>query len=406
MAGSMRLVAQPGTLELRVFVGRDSLGKVKHRYVRFRGTKRQAERELARLVSEQEAKPAPIVETELKWNSTTTINDAIIAWRDNGWADLSPSTTRRYESLWKVKIKDSIGRRRISSLSSYDVEKYLRSLKDEGLAEASVRQVRAVLGRACRLARKWSGGALPNPIADTEMPSWSIDSHTPVRAPSLDEVQRLLIASQSLDPRISCILRLIVATGMRRGEACAIRWDDCDLILGTVRIDESIVSNKGSATVKSPKTRASIRSVAIDEGTLGEFLRLREIQENLAQHADIALDADAFVFSFEPGGLAPPHPDSISHGFMKARARSQIARDIHLHSLRHFQATALDAVISEKQKQSRLGWTNAVMARHYTDAVPEEDRRAAKHIGRLLGGGTATDADLGEPQVTQSVESD
>ena len=404
MAGSMRLVAQPGTLELRVFVGRDSLGKVKHRYVRFRGTKRQAERELARLVSEQEAKPAPIVETELRWNSTTTINDAIIAWRDNGWADLSPSTTRRYESLWKVQIKDSIGRRHISSLSSYDVEKYLRGLKDKGLAEATVRQVRSVLGRACRLARKWSGGALPNPIADSELPSWSIESHTPVRAPSLDEVQRLLVGAQSLDPRISCILRIIVATGMRRGEACAIRWNDCDLILGTIRIDESIVSNKGSATVKSPKTRASIRSVAIDEGTLDELLRLRKIQENLAQSADMTLDVDAVVFSFGPDGLTPPHPDSISHGFMKARARSQIAGDIHLHSLRHFQATALDAVISEKQKQSRLRWTNAVMARHYTDSVPDEDRRAAEHIGRLLGKGIGANVDLKEPHVGQIMD--
>jgi integrase len=193
---------------------------------------------------------------------------------------------------------------------------------------------------------------------------------------------------------------------MRRGEACAIRWNDCDLTLGTIRIDESIVSNKGSATVKSPKTRASIRSVAIDEGTLDELLRLRKIQENLAQDADLTLDANAFAFSFAPGGSTPPHPDSISHGFMKARARSQIAGDIHLHSLRHFQATALDAVISEKQKQSRLGWTNAVMARHYTDSVPDEDRRAAEHIGRLLGEGAATDVDLKEPHVGQIMDPD
>ena len=130
MAGSMRLVAQPDTWELRVFVGRDTFGKIKHRYVRFRGTKRQAERELARLVLEQEAKPAPIVESELRWNTATTINEAMAAWRDNGWQDLSPSTVRRYESIWKMQIKDSIGRRRISSLSPYEVEKYLRSLKD------------------------------------------------------------------------------------------------------------------------------------------------------------------------------------------------------------------------------------------------------------------------------------
>jgi integrase len=193
---------------------------------------------------------------------------------------------------------------------------------------------------------------------------------------------------------------------MRRGEACAIRWNDCDLTLGTIRIDESIVSNKGSATVKSPKTRASIRSVAIDEGTLDELVRLREIQEDLAQVADMTLDVDAFVFSFEPGGLAPPHPDSISHAFTRTRTLAGVGDDIHLHSLRHFQATALDAVISEKQKQSRLGWTNAVMARHYTDSVPEEDRRAAEHIGRLLGKGTAADVDLKEPHAGQAMGSD
>ena len=61
---------------------------------------------------------------------------------------------------------------------------------------------------------------LPNPIADSELPSWPLESRTPVRAPSLEEVQRLLSAAKDLDPRICGLLRLIVATGMRRGEAC------------------------------------------------------------------------------------------------------------------------------------------------------------------------------------------
>ncbi|WP_298211305.1 hypothetical protein [Ferrimicrobium sp.] len=81
MAVSMRPVAQPDTWELRVFIGRDSLGKVKHRYVRFRGTRRQAQRELARLVIEQEDKPVSQIESELAWNSSTTIDDAIATCR-------------------------------------------------------------------------------------------------------------------------------------------------------------------------------------------------------------------------------------------------------------------------------------------------------------------------------------
>jgi integrase len=61
-----------------------------------------------------------------------------------------------------------------------------------------------------------------------------------------------------------------------------------------------------------------------------------------------------------------------------------VADDIHLHSLRHFHATALDPVISERQKQARLGWSTVQMSRHYTDAIREEDRRAAEHVGRLI----------------------
>ena len=384
MAGSMRLVAQPGTWELRVFRGRDSAGRVKHRYQRFQGSKRQAERELARLVAEQEAIPAPIAETELRWNSTTTINDAIAAWQENSWQDLSPSTIRRYKSIWQVQIKDSVGRQRIASLSSYEVEMFLRDLKSQGLAEATVRQTRAVLNRACRLARKWSGGVIPNPIADSELPSWSTESNDPVRSPSLDEVSSLLRAAKTFDPRISCIIRLIVATGMRRGEACALRWSDCNFDNRTIRIDKSVVAFEGKAAIKAPKTRASIRTVAVDVGTLQELVELRGIQEALALIAEESLSSDSFVFSFYPGGGIPPYPDTISHAFMRVRKLAYIAADIHLHSLRHFQATALDPIISEKQKQSRLGWTNPVMARHYTDSVPEEDRRAADHIGSLF----------------------
>lgn len=107
-------------------------------------------------------------------------------------------------------------------------------------------------------------------------------------------------------------------------------------------------------------------------------------QEDLATLSGCKMSGDSFVFSFEPGGEVPPHPDTISHGFKRACEDASLPSDIHLHSLRHFQATALDAVISERQKQSRMGWTNAVMACHYTDSVPEEDRKAAEHIGRLL----------------------
>jgi integrase len=390
MAGSIRKRADKGSdaFELRVYLGRDAAGKIRHKSKLFHGTRRAAERELARLVTEEEDDPAIVPEERTRaFGPSTTINEAIEAWKQNGWDDLSPSTTRRYTSIWSAHIRQSIGRRPIATLGPYDVELYLRGLKSSGLSEASVRQTRAVLHRACRLARKWSGSVLPNPVSGTEMPDWVLrEQNEAVRAPSKLEVRSLLIASRAFGSRLHSFIAVVASTGMRRGEACALRWSDVDVGARQLTVDESIVAADGGAEVKPPKSRAGVRTVAIDKTTLGALSALRRETESLAAVGGVAVEPAHFVFAPELPGILPPHPDSMSHVFRRIRDAAGIANDVHLHSLRHFQATALDPVISEAQKQSRLGWSTVHMARHYTDGVEEEDRRAAEHIGALLSG--------------------
>jgi integrase len=149
-------------------------------------------------------------------------------------------------------------------------------------------------------------------------------------------------------------------------------------------VDEGVVSTPAGAEARQPKARSSTRKVALDKVTLTEIAALRGEQGKLAEACGLKLSPESFVFSFEPGGEVPPHPDSISHAFAKIRTKAEVASDIHLHSLRHFHAAQIDSVISEAQKLVRLGWSTVQMARHDTDGVPEEDRRAANHIGRLL----------------------
>jgi hypothetical protein len=230
VAGSLRKRPELGadTWELRVFLGRDSRGRVRHKSRVFRGSKRAAEKELSRLVLGQDFEPevAPEPET-LIWNQTTTVNDAIAGWKENGWADLSPVTVRRYESVWKVHIEKSIGKQRIATLSPYDVERYFRNLKSNGAGRETVRYVRSLLNRACRLARKWSNNALPNPIAESELPTWSIEERSdPVRSPSVVEIQRLLAKAVELDLRFATCLRVIAAprSSLQRRERAFAKW--------------------------------------------------------------------------------------------------------------------------------------------------------------------------------------
>jgi len=388
VSGSKRLIRGKDTWQLRVYIGRDSNGRVRHLHRNFQGSARAADRELARLVTEQELLPVPIPEEPTAWGPTTTINDAITAWKANGWEDLSPKTTLGYQSTWDCHVKKSIGTRRIATLNTYDVERHFRRLKSEGSGQSSVRQVRALMNRACKLARKWSGGTLPNPVAEAELPSWAMDERPDeVRSPELAEVQALLKAATAHDERFGAFVRIVAATGMRRGEACALRWSDIDFEGACVTVDESVISAQGGAIVKPPKTRASIRSLALDDDTLAVLRHLRDAQLKLAGACSIVLEDKGFAFSFDPGGTIPPHPDAMSHLFSQTRDAAKVARDIHLHSLRHFQATALDPVLPERQKQARLGWSTVHMARHYTDAIGAEDRKAAVHIGKLLSPG-------------------
>jgi integrase len=389
MAGSIR--KQPnGSWLLRVYLGRDDSGKVKHRSRTVQGSRRDAERELARMVTAQADAPADweeinAVARPTSWGPATTVNDAIAGWRLNGWDDLSPTTSRRYEVIWRLHVKDTIGRRRIADLTPWDFERYFRTLKTQGQSQASVRYARAMLHRACRLARKWSGGALPNPVADTEMPEWRYDEQAePVRAPRADEVRAILAAAQTWDRRLWLFIRVTAASGARRGEVCGIRWSDIDWAEGSIRLDEAVIAAPGGGILKQPKTRASVRTIAVDAGTLAALRSMRADAEDFAKECGERLHDDGFVFSVSPDGLAIPHPDVFSRSFRRLCDRVGVAPDVHLHSLRHFQSTEIDAVVTEAQKQARMGWSTIHMARHYTDAISSEDRRAADHIGVLL----------------------
>jgi integrase len=390
VGGSMR-EKRRGVWELRVYLGRDHDDKVQHRQVTFRGGKRDAQRELNRLVVELEfggetrdqalraAAAAP------DWGPKTTFNDALEGWRLNGWGDLSANTTKRYRSLWDVHIRSSIGPERIAATGPYEVERFLRAMKGAGQSKSSVHQTRAMLHRACRLARKWSGNLLPNPVSDTELPEWKLgEQPAEQRCPAVDEVRAILAAAAAEDLRLATFIRVVAATGARRGEICALRWSDIDSSVPSIVLDEATVADRGVA-IKGPKSRASIRRVAIDGGTLALLQDLRVEREAIAADCELTVDAEGFVFSTDPSTVAPPHPDGMTQAFRRIRERAGVASDIHLHSLRHFQSTQLDPVISEAQKQARLGWATVQMARHYTGRITEEDFKAAAHIGGVLG---------------------
>lgn len=95
---------------------------------------------------------------------------------------------------------------------------------------------------------------------------------TPVSALNKDQVHLLL--SSIDDEMYGRLVRVALATGMRRGELQGLSWANVDFRRRTISVNQSVIRNDGHEVI-SPnlKTASSRRTITIDEGTVGVLRR-------------------------------------------------------------------------------------------------------------------------------------
>jgi integrase len=154
-----------------------------------------------------------------------------------------------------------------------------------------------------------------------------------IRPPSAADVVRLIdAAASSASPDLAVALRALVATGMRRGEVCGLRWRDIDLEAATLRIEASVVHAEVGILEKDTKTHAA-RRLSVDRGTVAVLRGHRNTCEARALAAGVTLAADAFVLSDAAAGRSPWRPKRLTQAF--ARLRAPLGLDgVRLHDLR------------------------------------------------------------------------
>lgn len=181
---------------------------------------------------------------------------------------------------------------------------------------------------------------------------------------------------------LSCVVAVLLglATGARRGEVLALTWEDIDLERKTVRIDKSITDKM---EIKKPKTKAGIRTIAIDEGTAKALGDWKERQRGILAMLRRVQGGSSPVCISSTGEHLEPH--NFSNWWRRFRKR--IGFDgLRFHELRHTQATQLLAnKVDVKTVSTRLGHSSAsITLDMYASAMPETDREAAQTIGEIF----------------------
>jgi integrase len=163
------------------------------------------------------------------------------------------------------------------------VKKKCRAHECNPLAASTVRQIHSIMSGALSAAVRWEW-ITANPARIAQRPKQPQPQPDP---PSPAEAARLVDAAFEMDEDWGTLVWLVMTTGIRRGEVCALKWSRIDLDEGTVEVRNSYVLRKGVGREKDTKTH-QMRRIALDTETI---VLLTEYNERCRQRfADLGAE--------------------------------------------------------------------------------------------------------------------
>ena len=320
-------------------------------------------------------------EAELTEESFLTLGQ----WLDKWLAEYVPGTVREstlegYRSYAANYIKPQLGNKVISKLSATDIERMYVRLRRNGrirehpvhghrLADSTVARIHAALHKALDTAvQEHMISRNPLDSVDTPKPNYGKKQilteeqlKTFTDLVERDEVWRDFFYTE-------------LTTGLRRGEICALRWEDFDEAEGQLNVRRSVGVNKhGGLTVGEPKTRTGCRSIILPAKT-AQLLSDRK-KASLSQ----------WIFPMPVKPEEPMNPNT-AYCHLKTLLKRAGLPNIRFHDLRHTFAThALTSGVDAKTLSGILGHTNASFTLDtYTHVTTDMQKNAANIVGGFL----------------------
>ena len=190
------------------------------------------------------------------------------------WLDLfkrnevKPGTFERLmqscESIGRYRIGDE----KVSDVSALDVQFYINQIANEGYSFSTIKKqlelVRASLRKAVKLKL-----IAENPADDIGLPSKEIIKK-PKEVKAYDEIEQKKLQnyiSEHADNSAILCVAFMIETGLRAGEALALRWRDIDIDKHKCHVSATVVNPhipSKAYVQETPKTSSSIRTVPLN----------------------------------------------------------------------------------------------------------------------------------------------
>ncbi|MDP1792545.1 MAG: Arm DNA-binding domain-containing protein, partial [Acidimicrobiales bacterium] len=208
-----------------------------------------------------------------------TVATYLPEWLIAASGTVRPGTLRSYRTNIEHHVIARIGNTPITKVTPVQLNALYAELLisgrhngSGGLSTRTVRYTHTIMHRAFRDAVKW--GMLHRNPCDFADPPRHVKPE--MRVWTTDELRQFLtfVADDELYP----LWLLFATTGLRRGEALGLRWQDVDLELGRAAIRQSLTSGGGKLAFAPPKTAKSRRALSLDPVTVSALRSQRATQ--------------------------------------------------------------------------------------------------------------------------------
>jgi integrase len=255
--------------------------------------------------------------------------------------NLRESTLVSYKHTFKNHILPTFGDMRLDEIGPLDVQAWIDDLAESDLTPGTVAKCFRYFRAAMKQAEAWEMIDRA-PTVKINLPRSDSEEMTFLE---YGEISRLLDAAEEPTRTLFAVLAY---SGLRLGEALALRWRDIDLEVGRIRVARSW-GYLGGFT--EPKTRTSKRNVPL----------LPVLEKVLTEYRERnqASGPDDLLFTFD--GKKPLDPANVRKKFLKALGEVGLGH-CTIHSLRHSYASLmLSCGTSVKALQVALGHASATM---------------------------------------------
>lgn len=312
-------------------------------------------------------------------NANITVSEWLDIWYETKSATWKSSTRLDRARIIKKIIKPMIGKYKLSKLDGMTYEReFINKLFKKKYSPSTIKSYHTIFKIAVNAAVR-NKTISENNIIDVMVPG---DNKKTDNFLSQSDLNTLLSAAkEELNITTFTLLLLIANTGMRKGEAHGLQWQDIDFEKQTIKIERT----RDEEGTRSPKTSNSYRTIRVDDTTLAPLKKYRSWCKQLKLRHGTHLEENEFVFlSFKTG--APVSYLTINYALRRVIKKTGI-KYITVHGLRHTHATILlNSKVSIATVAKRLGNTAAEINRTYGHSDDDADLQAVQIFSSVING--------------------